>query len=63
MRKRPARDLAVAAVAIIASWVAAEDWWLAVSQYRGANARSRARRAVERQITLLVEAGLAAHAG
>jgi AcrR family transcriptional regulator len=59
MPRRAARDLALAAIAMIASFVAAEDWWVAVSQYRGATARSRARRAIEHQLELLLEAGLA----
>jgi AcrR family transcriptional regulator len=63
MRPRAARDLAMAAVAIIAGWVAAEDWWLAVGHYRGATARARGRRAIEVQIRQLVEAGLAQRAG
>ncbi|HEX6311122.1 MAG TPA: helix-turn-helix domain-containing protein [Acidimicrobiia bacterium] len=58
MQVRAARDLTMAVVAIITGWVVAEDWWLAVSKYRGATARIRARRAVEAQIRLLVEAGL-----
>jgi len=59
MPARAARDLTMAAVAIITGWVAAEDWWLAVGHYRGATARTRARRAIEAQIRLLVEAGIA----
>lgn len=59
MTERAARDLTMAVVAIITGWVAAEDWWLAVSRYRGATARTRARRAIEAQIRRLVEAGIA----
>jgi hypothetical protein len=59
MQEWAARDLTVAAVAIITAWVAAEDWWLAVGHYRGATARTRARRAIEAQIRQLVDAGLA----
>jgi AcrR family transcriptional regulator len=61
MSQRSARDLAMTAVAVITSWVAAEDWWLTVGGYRGVTGRARGRRAMEKQIRQIVEAGLAAH--
>jgi len=61
MPQRAALDLAMGGLAMIGSFVAAEDWWLAVGRFRGADARRRARRAMEAQIETLVEAGLARH--
>ena len=63
MPPRPARDLALAAILMIASYVAAEDWWVTISQYHGANAPTRARRAIETQLRRLIDAGLTEHAG
>lgn len=58
--RRAARDMTLAAVAMMAGFVAAEDWWVKVSQYRGGTARERVRRAMETQLEHLLNAGLAA---
>ncbi len=63
MPARRARDLSMAAIALIAAWVVAEDWWVTVSRYRGSRARQRARRAIETQLRTMVEAGLAREVG
>lgn len=60
--RRAARDLTFAAIAMIVGFVAAEDWWVTVSQYRGARSRTSAQRALEKQLELLVEAGVARYA-
>lgn len=54
-----ARDLTLAAMAMIAGFVVAEDWWVTATRLRGAGARRRAERAVEAQLELLVSARLA----